>query len=53
MLVMLSLVFAEYHNIVKIDNDKFANDVLQHIIHDVLECAWCICETKAQHSELK
>ncbi len=30
------LGFAEYHNIVKIDNDKFANDVLQHIIHDVL-----------------
>ena len=35
MLVVLSLVFAVDDYVIQVDNDKFANDILQNIIHNV------------------
>ena len=48
MFAVLSLIFAEHHDVVKVDNDKLANDVFPHIIHDVPGAL-----VKPKHSTLK
>ena len=50
---VLSLNFAVDDNIIQVDQYKLANDIFEHVIHDVLKRTWCIGETKAQYLELK
>ena len=44
-LVMPSLIFAECDDVIQIDNDKLANDILQHnIVNDDVDCGKCISQ---------
>ena len=51
-LIMLSLILAEYDYVIQVHQNELTEDVSQHIVHNVLEGARCIGETKAQHPEL-
>ncbi len=49
---MLLSVLAVNDYVVQVHQDKLANELLQHIIHDSLEGAWGIGQTKAQYCVL-
>ena len=52
-LVVLFLILAEHNNVIKVHKHKLANNISQHIVHDVLECARYAGQAEAQHPELK
>ena len=51
-LVILSLILAEGHYVIQVDQNELTKDILQHIIQDFLAGARLIGETKTQHPEL-
>ncbi|KAJ0546056.1 hypothetical protein HanIR_Chr08g0356641 [Helianthus annuus] len=49
MLLVVSLTFRIYENVIDEDNDKFIQIRLADAIHEIHECGRCISEPKRHH----
>ena len=50
---MLFQILVEYQNIIQVYCDEFSQIVREDLVHQPLECAWCIAQTKRHNEELK
>ena len=52
-LLMFFRGFAEYQDVIQVDNDTPIQEGMEDVIHELHEGGWCICQTKWHDSKFE